>query len=66
MADVFVSSIQAGFEDVRAAARAGIETYGHRVDGARHLAIRSTGAGSRCAPDAVTEGRRADTESTRR
>jgi hypothetical protein len=31
MADVFISSIQAGFEDVRAAARAGVETYGHRA-----------------------------------
>jgi hypothetical protein len=31
MADVFVSSVQDGFEDVRAAAKAGVETYGHRA-----------------------------------
>lgn len=31
MADVFISSIQAGFEEVRAGARAGVETYGHRA-----------------------------------
>ncbi|CAN5716546.1 hypothetical protein BH18ACT13_BH18ACT13_08070 [soil metagenome] len=31
VADVFISSIQDGFEDVRAAARAGVETYGHRA-----------------------------------
>ena len=31
MADVFISSIQGGFEDVRAGARAGVENFGHRA-----------------------------------
>jgi hypothetical protein len=31
MADVFISSIQSGFEDVRAGARAGVENFGHRA-----------------------------------
>jgi len=28
---VFISSIQSGFEDVRTAARAAVEHYGHRA-----------------------------------
>lgn len=31
MADVFISSIQAGFEDVRSAARSGVESFGNRA-----------------------------------
>lgn len=31
MADVFISSIQSGFEDVRGGARAGVENFGHRA-----------------------------------
>jgi Domain of unknown function (DUF4062) len=31
MADVFISSIQSGLEDVRAGARAGVENYGYRA-----------------------------------
>jgi hypothetical protein len=31
VADIFISSIQSGFEDVRAGARAGVENYGHRA-----------------------------------
>jgi hypothetical protein len=31
MADVFISSIQSGFEDERAGARAGVENFGHRA-----------------------------------
>lgn len=31
VADVFISSVQAGFEDARAAAREAVEAYGHRV-----------------------------------
>lgn len=31
MADVFISSVQSGFEDVRTGARSGVESFGHRA-----------------------------------